>query len=258
MSLGGRWTRRSHAEVRAVNSCHRFVVPADFYLGSSSPTEQVEEQFTRCGAQSRGRMAPPHSESLAGSCSLDFQAGAAQASAQEAATSANVAPQGGLQIVREGTWPEPVGSPYVFVMHEELVEVREASNPPDAEECPRWPGSDGRDEIGERRLLQRAPSPFGESAPRSGDDQSGRGEQIALPEDEVGHEVMRRPPVEQGRGLGTELVEKVAQLKTFLSVERERPHKWPSVPPEPCWRCRRPRVHATDWASPRRTRRRLI
>src|SRR5689334_9129909 len=97
-------------------------------------------------------------------------------------------------------------------MDEKLVEIRDSTHPSEAEEPRRWAGPDGRDEICERRLRQRAPSPFREAAPCSGNDKSGRGEIIMFTQNKVRGKVVGRPRREHRRSLRAELVHQVAEL----------------------------------------------
>jgi len=109
-------------------------------------------------------------------------------------------------------------------MDEELVEVRDATHPSDSEEARRRPRSDGRDEIGERCLLQREPLPFGEPAPRSGDDESRCGEKVVFTQDEVGREVMGCPRIEERGSLWADLVQQIAELLALERVEEHLSH----------------------------------
>jgi hypothetical protein len=113
-------------------------------------------------------------------------------------------------------------------MDEELVEVRDATHPSDSEEARRWPGSNGRDEICEPCLLQCEPSPFGESAPRAGDDESRRGEEVVFTQDEVGCEVVRCPRIKERRSLWAEFVQQIAELRALDGIEEQSGHVDPA------------------------------
>lgn len=106
-------------------------------------------------------------------------------------------------------------------MNEILVEVREATHPPDSEEARRWPGANGRDEISESCVLQGEPSPFGEPAPSAWDDETRRGEEVVFAQDEVSREVMRRPRIEERRSLWAEFVQQIAELLALDGIEEQ-------------------------------------
>ena len=110
------------------------------------------------------------------------------------------------------------------MVDEELVEVREATHPSDVEEARWWPGSNGRDEIGEPRLSQCEPSSFREPAPRARDDESRRGEKVVFTQDEVGREVVRCPRIEQRRRMWSELFQQFAELLALDGVEEHIGH----------------------------------
>jgi len=67
--------------------------------------------------------------------------------------------------------------------------------------------------------------------PPPGQHQAGCRESVVLTEDEVGREVARRPRFEQGRRVGTELDEEVAQLVSLECVEQHLGHAIGLYPP---------------------------
>ena len=105
------------------------------------------------------------------------------------------------------------------MVDEELVEVREPAYPSDAEEAGRRSRSDRRDKPGEVPHRERPSSSFGEPTPRAGQDESGSGEEVVLAEDEVRGEIAGRPRLEEGRCVGTEFVEQVAEPCSLDGVE---------------------------------------
>ena len=70
--------------------------------------------------------------------------------------------------------------------------------------------------------------PFGHARPRAGKDQPRTGDGVVLAQPEVDGEVTRRPGREDGRGVGAELVEQVAERRPLVGVEPGRTHR-PSV-----------------------------
>ncbi len=116
-----------------------------------------------------------------------------------------------------------MGSAYVLVMDEELVEAREPAHPSDAEEAWRRSRSDRRHEPCKVPARERSSSSFSEAGPRTGQDKAGAGE-VALAEDEVRGEIAGRPRREESRCLGTELVEQVAELYSLGGVEEQIGH----------------------------------
>ena len=105
-------------------------------------------------------------------------------------------------------------------MHEELVEVGKSPHPADAEEATRRPRPDLIDERREVALGQRGGTPLGEPMPPPGKNEAGCSEVVVLTQHEVRREVAGRPRFEQGRRVGTEFDEEIAQLLTLERVER--------------------------------------
>ena len=75
-----------------------------------------------------------------------------------------------------------------------------------------------------RCLLQCEPSPFGEPAPRAGDDESRRGEKVVFTQDEMRREVVRCPRIEERRSLRAEFVQQIAELLALDGVEEQLGH----------------------------------
>jgi len=105
-------------------------------------------------------------------------------------------------------------------MDKELVEIREATDPPDSEEARRWTRSNRRDKIGEPCLFQSEPAPLGKLAPTAGDDESWRGEMVMFTQHKMCSEVVRCPPIEKRRGIGAEFVQQIAEL---CALDRVKP-----------------------------------
>jgi hypothetical protein len=72
--------------------------------------------------------------------------------------------------------------------------------------------------------LQREPSPFGQPAPRAGDDKSRRGEHVVFAQREVSREVVRCPRIEERRSLWADLVQQIAELLAFDGIEEQLGH----------------------------------
>ena len=105
-------------------------------------------------------------------------------------------------------------------MHEELVEVGKSPHPADAEEARRRPRPDLIDERREVALGQLGGTPLGQPMPPPGKNEAGCSEVVVLTQHEVGSEVASGPRFEQGRRVGTEFDEEIAQLLTLERVER--------------------------------------
>ena len=131
----------------------------------------------------------------------------------------DVSPEGFVHRVFVRARTATVGSAYVLVMDEELVEVREPAHPLDAEEARRRSRSDRRDQPGEVARRERPSSSFSKAGPCTGKDKSGSSEMVVLAEDEVRGEVAGRPRLEERRCFGPELVEKVDELCSLNGVE---------------------------------------
>src|SRR5204863_3040250 len=105
-------------------------------------------------------------------------------------------------------------------MHEELVQVRERTDPADAKEARWWPGPDPGNEPREHMAVREFnPAPLGKTRERTGKHKAGGSDEIALAQDDVCGEIVSRPSLDQ-RGHGRpELVEHVAQLLSLLRIE---------------------------------------
>jgi hypothetical protein len=109
-------------------------------------------------------------------------------------------------------------------MHEELVEVRKSPDPTDAEEARRRARPDLIDERQEVALGQLGRTPLGQPMPPPGKNEARRSEVVVLAQHEVGSEVASGPRFEQGRRVGTELDEEMAQPFTLECIERDLRH----------------------------------
>lgn len=197
---------------------------SDLNLGCTATSEEVEEQLAGLPAEASGWLSTPRSDDLLFSCPLQLKARAAQAARQEPWRARDVAPKCSVLTRRVRSWPEAVRPSYVLVMDEELVQVREPTDPSDPEETRRRPGSNDRDELREPLLLQCNPPSFGEEGPRAGKDESRRGEVVVFTEDEVRHEVVSRPRLEKCRSIRAELVQELTELLAFDGVEEQFGH----------------------------------
>jgi hypothetical protein len=112
-----------------------------------------------------------------------------------------------------------VGSSYVLVMDEELVETRESAYPSDAEEARGRSRSDRRRETCEIPQCERCSSSFREAVPRTGQDKPGSGNGVVLPQYEVSGQIASRPRLEESGCVGTELVEQVGELLPLDGVD---------------------------------------
>src|SRR3954467_13909649 len=135
-----------HPEVGAADRLDRFGGAADLDVRGTLSSEHVEENLAGRAAQTSSGVTRPQHDCLALSRPLDLEPRATEAPAQVPPTPTNVPPQGGLQVGRERTGPESVGTPHVLMVHEELVQVRERANPAEAKEAERRPRADPSDE----------------------------------------------------------------------------------------------------------------
>ena len=109
-------------------------------------------------------------------------------------------------------------------MNEELVEVGDSPDPTDAKEARRRARPDLIDERSEVALGQLGCTPLGKPMPPPGNNEARCSEVVVLTQHEVGREVASGPPFEQGRRVGTEFAEEIAQLLTLECVERDLRH----------------------------------
>jgi hypothetical protein len=117
-----------------------------------------------------------------------------------------------------------VGSAYVLVMDEELIEASEPAHPSDPEESRRRSRSECRDEPGEVFARQRSSSSFGHAPPRARQDKPGTREVVTLAQDKVGREIAGCPRRQKCRRVRTEFVEQIAELGSFDGVEERVGH----------------------------------
>jgi len=172
----------------------------------------------------RATGSPPGPDGLGGPRPLKLQACAAQPPREEPGRAADVAPKGLVHrlLVRPGT--AAVGSAYVLVVDEELIEAREPAHPSDAEKAGRRSRSDRRNEPGEVRQRERSLPPFSQAAPRTGQDEPRASEVVALAQDEMSGQIAGRPRREESRCLRTELVEQAAEPCSLDGVEERIGH----------------------------------
>jgi hypothetical protein len=111
------------------------------------------------------------------------------------------------------------------VVHEELVEVRDAPNPSDAEEPRRRSRPHRRDHGVVVGAGSRLAVSFGEAAPPTGQHEPRRGHQVALADHQVRGELAGRPGRQQGGRVRAELVQQVAQLVALDGIQRTIGHR---------------------------------
>src|SRR6266540_6331919 len=188
------------------------------------PTEEVEQQLTGRSDDAGCRFPPPCSDGPSGPRPLEFETCAAQSPREEPGRAVDVAPKRLVHrmVVRSRT--TTVGSAYVLVMDEELIEAREPAHPSDAEEAWRRSRSDRGNEPCEVPQRERSSSPFRQAAPRTGQDKPGASEVAALAQDQVRGEIAGRPRREESGCLGTEFAEQVAELCSLDGVEERIGH----------------------------------
>jgi hypothetical protein len=212
--------------VRAPHRRNRFGWPAHLDLRRALAPKEIQQQFTRRPAKPRQRPTGSNRHPLAAAGPLDLEPAAPEPPAQEPPTAAHVSPQPGIHRGREPTNPQPIGTPHVLVMDEALVEVRHLAHPRHAEEPDRRPRPDSRDQPRKVRTPgQSNPTPLGKPPERTGQNEARTPEDIMFALHEVGGEIVGRPAVEQRGNRRAELVEKIAQLNTFLRVERDVTHE---------------------------------
>lgn len=110
------------------------------------------------------------------------------------------------------------------MVDEELIQAREPAHPSAAEHAGRRSGPERRDEPGEVPQRERSSTSFRKAAPRTGQDQPGAGQGVALAQDEMRGHIAGRPRREEGRCLRTEFVEQVAELCSLGGVEKRTGH----------------------------------
>ena len=188
------------------------------------PAEEVEQQLAWRPGDAGSRFPPPGPDGLSGPRPLKLKTCAAQSPREEPGRAADVAPQGLVHcmLVRPGT--TTVGSADVLVVDEELIEAREPAHPSDAEKAGRRSRPDRRDERCEVPQRERSSPPFSQAAPRTGHDQPGAGEAVALAQDQVRGQIASRLRREESRCPGTEFAEQVAELCPLDGVEERIGH----------------------------------
>src|SRR6266516_3241718 len=168
--------------------------------------------------------AAPCPDGLSGPRPLKLKTCAAQPPREKPGRATDVAPKGLVHcmLVRPGT--TTVGSAYVLVVDEELIEAREPAHPSDAEEAWRRSRPDRRNEPCEVPQRERSSSSFSQAAPRTGQDKPGASEVVALAQDQVRGEIAGRPRREESLCPGTEFAEQVAELCPLDGVEERIGH----------------------------------
>jgi hypothetical protein len=211
----------SHPEVRTAN--RRDGARRSNHLDARRRVapKEIKENLSGWTTDPNGGFAGADRNSLVGAGPSHLQADLAQPATEVAATAADVEPQGRLHHGRKGVaGAQAVRSAQIFVVDEELVQVRERADPADAEEPRRRPRPDPREEppeVAGRR--QPRPASLGEPLKRSRKDKARSCDQIALTEHDVGGEVVRGPAFDQGRGASPELLTQLAQCKALLRVQ---------------------------------------
>lgn len=213
-----------HAEPRASHGFDCRSRPADLDMCRVLPAEEVEQQFAWRPGDAGSGFPSPCANGLSGPCPLELESCAAQSPREEPGRASDVAPEGFIHCVFVGSRTMTVGSAYVLVVDEELVEVREPAHPSDAEEAWRRSRSDRRDEPGEVLQREFSSSSFSQAAPRTGQDKPGGSEVVVLAQDEVRGEIVGRPRREESRCLGAEFVEQLSQLCSLDGVEERIGH----------------------------------
>jgi hypothetical protein len=200
--------------------------PAHLDLRRGLAPKEIQQQFTRRPAEPRRRRAGSNRHPLPGPRPLDLEPVRAKPPAQKAPATPNVSPQPGVHGRPKATNPEPVGPAHVLVVDEELVEIRHLAHPPYAEEPDGRAGLDPRDELRKVRASgQSGATPLVEPLERTRQNHAWTGDEIVFAQHKMSGEIVGGPPVEQGGNGRAEFVEKTAQLKALLRVERDVTHK---------------------------------
>ena len=150
--------------------------PLTSTLCRALPAEEVEQQLARRSGDAGSGFPSPGPDGLGGPRPLKLETCTAQSPREEPGRAADVAPQGLVHGMLVGPGTATVGSAYVLVVDEELVEAREPAHPSDAEEAWRRSRPDRRNEPGKVPQRERSSSPFRQAAPRTGQDKPGAGE----------------------------------------------------------------------------------
>ena len=173
--------------------------PAHLDLRRGLAPKEIQQQFTRRPAEPRRRRAGSNRHPLPGPRPLDLEPVRAKPPAQKAPATPNVSLQPGVHGRPKATNPEPVGPAHVLVVDEELVEIRHLAHP--------------------------GATPLGEPLERTRQNHARTGDEIVFAQHKMSGEIVGGPPVEQGGNGRAEFVEKTAQLKALLRVERDVTHK---------------------------------
>ena len=185
--------------------------PATSTSGCGLSSEEIQQEFARRSDEPSRRFAAPGSHSLVGPGPLELEPHVAQAPSKKPRRASDVAPQGCIEIRRIAPRPPAVRPAHVLVMDEELVEVGNAPDPTDAEEARRRPRPDLIDERREVAPGQLRGTRRGQPMPPPGKNEARCREVVVLTQHEVGSEIASGPRVEQGRRVGTEFGEELAQ-----------------------------------------------
>ena len=207
MSLG----LQLHAESCLSHGFNGRVRPAHLDMCCALPAEEVEQQLAWRSGDAGSRFPPPRPDGLSRPRPLQLKTRAAQPPREDPAGATDIAPQGLLHgpVVRSRT--ATVGSAYVLVVDEELIEAGDPAHPSDPEEP--WRRSRSERPYEPREVLQRegSLSSLSQSAPSTGQDKPRTSEIIALAQDQVRGEIAGRPWLKERRCAGTELVEQIAE-----------------------------------------------
>lgn len=96
-------------------------------------------------------------------------------------------------------------------MDEEFVEGGKPTHPTDSEKPPGWPRTERCNKPGKLLTGERCSSSFGESGPRTRDDEAWCREGVVLAKHQVRNKVARRPRREEGWRISTEFIEQVGE-----------------------------------------------
>lgn len=211
--------RLLHAELGVADGLDRRGWAGDLDLRRVLPSEEVEQQFAWSPGDAGDGLTAPRPDGLGRPGAVKFQAGAAQSSRQEPRSKPDVPPQSLVHRVLVHSRTATVRSADVLVVDEELVQVRAAAHPSDAEEAWRRPRTDPRDEAREIVLRESSSATFGEPAPRPGKHKPRSGHIIPLAQNQVSGQVAVRPRREESRSLGPELFQQVAESCSLDGIE---------------------------------------
>ena len=161
----------------------------------------------------------PCPDDLSGPCPYKLEPCAAQPPREEPGGAADVAPMGLIHGMLVRSWAAAVGSAYVLVVDEELIQAWEPANPSDPEEAWRRPRPERAGEPCEIPSRENCSSSFSQSAPPTRQDKPGASEVVALTRQQVRSQIPGRPRVKERRCLRTELVKQVAELCSLDCVK---------------------------------------